>query len=83
MNSKTNPTSGSGKSHLPRNFWLIVCMAAAALLPAQFAPAAAGDLQLQELIDDALQNSPEILATRARSAAAGHRVRPAASRTQC
>ena len=42
-------------------------------------PAAADDLNLQELIDDALQNSPEILATRARSAAAGHRVPQARS----
>jgi cobalt-zinc-cadmium efflux system outer membrane protein len=42
-------------------------------------PAAADDLNLQELIDEALQNSPEILATRARSAAAGHRVPQARS----
>ena len=79
MNSKTNPASGSGKSHLPRNFWLIVCMAAAALLPAQFAPAAAGDLQLQELVDEALQNSPEILAAQSRALAAKHRVPQASS----
>ena len=79
MNSKTNPASGSGKSHLPRNFWLIVCMATAALLPAQFAPAAAGDLQLQELVDEALQNSPEILAAQSRALAAKHRVPQASS----
>ena len=42
-------------------------------------PAAASDLNLQELIDEALQNSPEILAAKARSAAAGHRVPQASS----
>lgn len=43
------------------------------------APAAASDLNLQELIDEALHNSPEILAAQARSAAAGHRVPQASS----
>jgi outer membrane protein TolC len=43
------------------------------------APAAAFDLNLQELIDEALHNSPEILAAKARSAAAGHRVPQASS----
>jgi outer membrane protein, heavy metal efflux system len=43
------------------------------------APAAASDLNLQELIDEALHNSPEILAAKARSAAAGHRVPQASS----
>ena len=42
-------------------------------------PAEAADLNLQELIDEALQNSPEILAAKARSAAAGHRVPQARS----
>ena len=35
---------------------------------------AADELYLQELIDEALQNSPEILGTMSRSAAAKHRV---------
>ena len=35
---------------------------------------AADELNLQELIDEALQNSPEILGTMSRSAAAKHRV---------
>ena len=43
------------------------------------APAAASDLNLQDLIDEALHNSPEILAAKARSAAAGHRVPQASS----
>jgi cobalt-zinc-cadmium efflux system outer membrane protein len=79
VSPKTHPAAGSGKSHRPRNFWLSVCMAAAVLLPAQFAPAAAGDLQLQELVDEALQNSPEILAAQARAVAAKHRVPQASS----
>jgi len=41
--------------------------------------AEAADLVLQELVDEALHNSPEILASQAKSAAAGHRVPQARS----
>jgi outer membrane protein TolC len=55
---------------------MTLVMAVAIMLAA---PAAASDLNLQELIDEALYNSPEILAAKARSAAAGHRVPQASS----
>jgi len=60
----------------PRGGLMALVVVVAALLAT---PAAAADLNLQELIDDALHNSPEILAAGARSAAAGHRVPQASS----
>lgn len=56
------------------SFSSIVGIAAAILFVFQSSLAVAGELNLQELIDEALQNSPEILATRSRAKAAKHRV---------
>ncbi len=52
----------------------VVGAAAVAALLARMTPAVAADLVLQELIDGALRNSPEILAAQAKSQAARHRV---------
>jgi len=64
----------SGKNLGAWSFSSIVGVAVATLFLFQSSLAAAGDLSLQELVDEALQNSPEILATQSRAKAAKHRV---------
>ena len=58
-----------GRNARPWTLALVLAAAAIAVVPA-----GADELNLQALIEEALQQSPEILAATARSAAAGHRV---------
>lgn len=62
---------GYGSGRIKR---LCVLVAAGVLLCAPQTPVWAGELQLQGLIDEALQASPEILAARAKAVASGFRV---------